>query len=122
MEEQWIYWAIFWSSIPITLIFFWMLLNYLEKNNNRTKRKAMVNSIYKKRTKVIENPYPSPNRQKFILSPSCNDIIAKMSLVEPCTGLKQPMSSSLFHEDRTHPPDIYVINEKGKPVQYIMCV
>ena len=124
MEESWIHWAIFCAIIPITLVFFWILKDILiKKSNKRINRKEMIpSSLAKNDKKVIDNPYPSPNRQHFIISPYWKGIIEKMGLVEKGPDIKENMLSNLFQEDRICPPDIYVINEKGKAVQYIMCV
>ena len=124
MEESWIHWAIFCAIIPITLVFFWILKDILlEKSYKRINRKEMIHSsLSKKNKKEIANPYASPNRQHFINSPSRKGIIEKMGLVEKGSEIKEDMLSNLLQEDRICPPDIYVINEKGKAVQYIMCV
>ena len=124
MEESWIHWAIFWAIIPITLVFFWILKDILlEKSNKKINRKEMIHSsLAKKNQNVIDSPYPSPNRQHFIISPSRKAIIEKMGLVEKGSDIKENVLSNLLQEDRICPPDIYVINEKGKAVQYIMCV
>ena len=121
MEEHWVHWAIFWAIIPITLVFFWMLLNYLEKTRNKITGKKMIPlKLIKKYSNVIRKPISS--HQKFIISPKHNDPLETISFMEQGANVKDKVSSSLLSEEKIHPPDIYVINEKGKPVQYIMCV
>ena len=121
MEEHWLHWVIFWAVIPTTLVFFWMLFNYLEKTSNKITSKKMIPSMFiKKHSKVISKPTSS--HQKFIIAPKHNDILERISLMEHGSNVKDKVSSSLLSEEKIHPPDIYVINEKGKPVQYIMCV
>ena len=121
MEQHWIQWGIFWTIIPITLVLFWMLSNYFDKSNNKFKCKEMTNSsIIKTNSKVIENT--ASGQPKVMTSATCNDIIERMNLLEEGTYFKGQFSSSLTSQDRKNPPDIFVINEKGKPVQYIMCV
>ena len=98
----------------------------------------MTNStIIQTTSKVIKNS--AYGQQKSMASDTCKDIIDRMTLIEDATDfkgqfidrmalieeatdIKGQLSSSLTSEDQKIPPDIYVINEKGKPVQYIMCV
>ena len=76
--------------------------------------------LIKKHSKVITKPIS--NHQKFIISPKQNDLLEGISLMERGVNVKDIVSSSLLSDEKIHPPDIYVINEKGKPVKYIMCV
>ena len=66
----------------------------------------------------------TPGQNKFISPKLTNDFMEKVDIA---TRMDMAIDShtNFMHEILTfdkNPPDIYIINEKGRKVQYVMCV
>ena len=115
MEQHWDIWLAFWAVIPITLAILWICLFWkksCDKIEDKKKNKEMVNyNIWGQGCEILMKPYSTTQHKVCLTSSESNDI--EEALYTPAHG------TSNFERS---PPDIFIINETGKTVEYIMCV
>ena len=121
MEELWILRIVIGIIIPMGFVFFWMVYSYLERKSHEIKRRKMIHS---KLNQLKSNVFNNPDYGHYEVNclPFSEESIRRISFGERDKNFNAQISTILLHEDETLPPDIYVINERGKHIRYVMCV
>ena len=124
MEHIWLHWVVFWITIPFTLTIFWMWLKLLEKSRFGFGSKQTIhqNDIEMQSKPMLDSDLTSCQNQFGLLNHNNNDLAEKFSITTRRDGLKETNFTHEISSVHKHPPDIYVINENGRKVKYIMCV
>ena len=121
MENIWLHWIIFCITIPFTLTLFWLWLKL--HGSSRFRSKQMIHQNDFEAQSKTDRELTSCQNQ-FISTKLSNNFIEKMNITTRMDGVNETLTNFKHEISPIHktPPDIYIVNEKGRKVQYIMCV
>ena len=126
MEAHLFQWMVLWAMLPTAFFLFWIWRRSVDKIRHRYSQgggNVDYNKILELKSETLPDLYTKVSANKLISYQNRSDHKIKFGMMGEEESLKKIPSLKCGPKCiESSPPDIYVIDEDGQAVKYIMCV
>ena len=125
MESHLLQWMVLWAMLPTAFFLFWIWRRSVDKIRHRYNQGGNVdyNKILELKTETLPDLFTKVSDNKLLSYQNRSDQKIKFGMTGEEESLKKiPLLKYGPKCIESSPPDIYVIDEDGQTVKYIMCV